>query len=172
MLIGPASKSDLYDVWYIYDSAYDELAENPDFGDYLRLKRPSRKNIGKWATGAYEGIKSGNILFFVAKEGGKVLGFCFVGKKDVPDSELSHVGVLGIRIRKEFRNRGLGTKLVKYALERGRSKFDLIEIQVMAINKASKALFKGLGFKTWGVAPGYVKRGKRRINLEHMYLKF
>jgi ribosomal protein S18 acetylase RimI-like enzyme len=92
-------------------------------------------------------MKNGNVLFFVAEEKGEVVGFCFVKKRDIPDSELSHVGVLAIRILKEFRGKGLGTKLVSRALKESKGQFEIVEVYIMSINKASKALFKNLALE-------------------------
>ena len=166
-----AKRADLRSIADIYDQAYDEVLSNPDFGDYLRLKRPDQKRIKKWAKGLYSEIRNGNVLFFVAEHGNKIVGFCFVKKKDIPDSEISHVGVLGIRIIADFRGKGFGKLLVKHALEESRGKFDIVEVEIVDINSASKSLFMKLGFKTWGVAPRYIKRGGRYIDLEYMYLK-
>lgn len=171
MEINDAKRSDMLGIAGIYDQAYDEIVYNPDFGDYIRLKRPDPKRIKQWEKDLYPQIKNGNIIFIVAKEGPKVVGFCFVRKKDIPDSEISHIGTLGIRISEGYRGKGLGTQLVRRALVRSRGKFEIIEVGIMHINTASKALFKKFGFKRWGIAPGYVKRGKRYIDLEHLYLR-
>jgi len=50
-------------------------------------------------------------------------------------------------------------------------RFDTIEVGIMSINRASKSLFKKFGFRRWGVAPGYVKRGKIYMDMEYRYLK-
>lgn len=171
MEIRNAKKTDLKYIAEIYDQAYDEVASNPNFGDYLRLKRPGAKRIKEWAKNLYSEIRRGNVLFFVAEQDNAVVGFCFVKKKDIPDSEISHVGILGIRITKEFRGRGLGEKLVKRALTESSGRFDTIEVGIMSINRASKSLFKKFGFRRWGVAPGYVKRGKIYMDMEYRYLK-
>jgi len=171
MLIRNAKRSDLRHIAEIYDNAYDEIKYNQDFGDYLRLKRPKMDNIQKWERNVYNDILNKNAIFLVALENEQVVGFCFVRKKDIPDSEISHVGILGIRIIKEFRKKGLGTKLVSRILKESKGKFEIIEVEVMAVNKTSKALFNKFNFKKWGTAPRYVKRGKKYIDLEYMYLK-
>jgi RimJ/RimL family protein N-acetyltransferase len=171
MRIRNAKRADLTQVHEIYLQGYAEAKENPNFGDYLRLTKPDAKRKNNWIKEMRSDMKTGNIIFLVAEENNAIIGFCFVKKKDVPDSELSHVGVLAIRILKKFRGQGLGTKLVSRTLKESKGKFEIIEVYIMSINKASKALFKKLGFKIWGVAPGYVKRGKRYIDLKYMYLK-
>ena len=171
MQIRNATKSDFVQIHKIYDQGYDEAKENHDFGDYLRLTRPDTKRKRNWTKEMQSDIKKGNVLFFVAEENNSIVGFCYVKKKDIPDSELSHVGVLGIRILKEFRRQGLGTKLISKALNESKGKFEIIEAYIMSINRASKSIFKKFGFRIWGTAPGYVKRGNRYIDMEYMYLK-
>ena len=53
MEIRNAKKTDLKYIAEIYDQAYDEVASNPNFGDYLRLKRPGAKRIKEWAKNLY-----------------------------------------------------------------------------------------------------------------------
>ncbi len=170
MQIRNAIKADLKYIAEIYDNAYDEVKHNPDFGDYLRLKRPKTNNLKKWESSLYSNIKAGNILFLVATENGSAIGFCFVSKKDIPDSEISHVGILGIRILPEFRGKGIGTALVNRAIKKSSGKFDCIEASTMSINKPSGALLRKFGFKKLGTFPGLVKRGKRRIDMNYYYL--
>jgi RimJ/RimL family protein N-acetyltransferase len=171
MQIRNATRSDLVRVHNIYDQGYTEAEENPNFGDYLRLTKPGAKRKNKWTKEIYSDIKKGNVIFFVAEENNALVGFCYVKKRDIPDSEISHVGILGIRILKEFRRHGIGSKLVSRALKESKHKFEIIEVYIMSINKASKAIFTKFGFRTWGIAPGFVKRGNRYIDLEYMYLK-
>lgn len=170
MHIRNPSRSDLKYVASIYDEAYDEVKEDPNFGDYLRLKRPKLTNLKDWQDSLYSDIKKDNVKFLVAEDNGKIVGFCFARKKDIPDSEISHVGIVGIRIARGYRGKGLGTQLVGKILKESKGKFEVLEVETMSINKASKALFKRFGFKTWGTAPRYVKRGTRYLDLEYMYL--
>ena len=156
----------------LLDQSYDEVKANPDLGEALRLKRPSRRRALEWFRYLYnDSIRKGDCIYYVAVENGRIVGLCYAMKNDAPDSERSHVGTLGIRIAPGWRLKGLGTKLVKEVLKESRGKFDIVDVDIMSINKGSEALFKKLGFKRWGMAPGHVKRGKRYIDLEYMYLK-
>lgn len=171
MTIREVKQSDFEDLSKLHDEGYDELDMNPNFGDYLRLSRPSYDDKANWFSNMYRQFLNGDILYFVAEERGKVIGFCFVIKLGIPDSEISHAGELGIRVSKDFRRKGIGTELVKYVLEKCKGKFDIIEVGVMDINETSKKLFRNFNFKTWGIAPGFVKRNGRYIDVEHMCLK-
>jgi ribosomal protein S18 acetylase RimI-like enzyme len=167
MIIRLLRKQDLKQVFGLYMEGYEER----NFTDVNRLKKPSPKTIPRWSKRILEDIKNKHLIFLVAAEGEKIMGFCFVKKKDIPDSELSHVGVLGVRVNRQMRGRGIGGALIKEAVRRSRSKFEIIELEVMSINKAGIHLYNKYGFKRWGVMPNAVKRGDKYIDMEHMYLR-
>lgn len=171
MLIRKVKFSDFNQILAISDQGYFEVKGNPDFGDYLRLKKPNSRRKMQWSRYMYGQVNAGNTLFYIAQEEGKIVGFCFVVKKDIPDSEMSHVGVLAIRVDKDWRNRGIGTKLLEHAIKESKGKFEILEVFPFASNTLSKRLYKKLGFERWGIAPGYIKRGKRHIDLEYMSLR-
>ena len=171
MRIRPARNSDLKEVTGIYDEGYEEIKTNPDFGDVLRAKRPSPERKKEWAAQKAREMRHGDTVFMVAEERGVIAGFCFVKKMDTPDSEMSHVGVLDIRVRQGYRNLGIGTRLMAETLKRCRGRFEILELFPLRINSIAIAMYRKFGFRTWGVAPGFVKRGKKYIDMEHMYLK-
>ncbi len=171
MVIRPARFGDFEQIFQMYMRGYIEANEDPNFGDVNRLKKPDRKVMPAWRRGLCRDIKAGNLVYTVACEGRDVLGFCFVKKVDIPDSELSHVGNLGIRVVKEMRGRGIGTALLKDMIRRCRGRFEIIDLQVMSINKAAEKLYKRHGFRRWGTAPGYVKRNGRHIDQYHLALR-
>ncbi len=171
MQIRELRRADFEGVRRLYDYAHKEIICNPDYGDYVRLKKPTRKERIEQFDRWLKEKNGGDLLFYVAEDKGRIIGFCFVRKTSIPDSELSHVGILGARVAKELRGRGIGQKLIRYALERSRKRFEIIEIEILGINAKSKHIFSKFGFRTWGIAPGFVKRGNRYIDLEHMYLK-
>jgi L-amino acid N-acyltransferase YncA len=162
---------DFDDLLELYETGYTEIKSNKDYGDYVYFKKPKLSfRMEKFATD-YKNMIKGNILFYVAEVNGKVVGFCVVRKKDIPDSEISHIGILSIRMAKEWRGKGIGTKLLKYTISRCKDKFEILEANVFFFNKTSVSLFKKFGFETWGTAPRYVKRGKRYIDVEYMSLR-
>ena len=148
-----------------------DAEKNPNFGDYLFIKRLSSQQLSDRFKSRYKDYSSGNAVFRVAECEGNVIGYCFVRKKDIPDSELSHVGILSIRVGKEFRGKGIGTMLVRNSLKECRGHFEIIELNFLAINSIARRLYRKFGFKKWGVGPAFVKRGGRYIDMEYMYLR-
>lgn len=171
IVIHAAQKEDLQGIAKLFRSNYDEIKSNPNLGLTLRLKKPSRAAENSWALMTYKSILSGDLLYDVAEQERKIIGVCFVIKYDIPDSEMSHIGTLGIKVGEKFRKTGIGTKLMKHMLSRCKNKFEIIELSTFSNNNEAKKLYEKLGFKRWGIAPRYVKRGKRYIDKEYMYLR-
>ncbi len=166
MIVRQATPNDLKQVFDIYMEGYDEEG----FGDVNRLKKPSPRARPAWIRRLLGEIRGGHLLFLVAVEGKRVAGFVFAKKKDIPDSELSHTAILGMRVTREMRGRGIGTRLMREIIKRSKGRFEILELGVMSSNKIAKGLYLRFGFKRWGRAPRAVKRGSRYIDMEHMSL--
>ena len=171
MDIRKLKKEDSNSILKLLAADYEEVKSNLNYGVILRLKKPSRNREVAWAKDLQRELAKGDIVYNVAIENGNVIGICYAAKSDIPDSEASHVGILGLEIDKRHRGNRVGTKLLGYTLDSCRNKFEIIEARVFTTNEAAKNLYRKFGFKTWGIAPGYVKRGRRYIDMEYMYLK-
>lgn len=167
--IRAADKRDFNSVLGISRSMYSEVALNPTFGDYVFLKRPSRQRMLKWFNTLLQDVRKDNALYYVAELDGKVVGYCFV-RREVPGSELSHVGVFSILVGKDYRNMGVGKKLLDYVIKESRGRFEILHLRVFKQNKIAKALYKSRGFRSFGVAPKFIKRKNSYIDREYMYL--
>lgn len=164
-------KSDFKSIAKAYEYTYEEVSENPNFGDWIRRKKPSHTYFIKWISNLYNDVKKKKAVCIVAEVNGEVAGFCIVRNIDSPESERSHVGILHIRVIKKWRGKGLGTKLMKEAIFKSKNIFEIIDLYILHPNKIASHIYKKLGFRRWGFAPGHLKRGKKYIDLEHMYLK-
>ena len=141
--IRAAAKRDFNSVLDISRSMYLEVAFNPAFGDYVFLKRPSHQRMLKWFNTLLQDVRKGNALYYVAELDGKVVGHCFV-RREVPGSELSHVGVFSILVGKDYRNRGIGKRLLDQAIKGSRGRFEILHLRVFKPNKIAKALYKSI----------------------------
>ena len=86
----------------------------------------------------------------------KVMGICSIA----PGASLeSHIGEVGIFLRKEARGKGLGKKLFIDVIESGIKmfKFKILKLLVFSKNKPAISLYKGQGFKKLGT----IKKGVR-----------
>lgn len=138
-------KEDLDDIWDNYNEVIDEQLYQPSFTKVVeKLEKIS------W----YNEIVGYNNLCVVAelkqKIGSAVIGQCTIHHDDWEASE--HVGLLGIIIRKEFRNLGLGKRLMEFAMneakKNGKRK---IVLGTLISNTAAIHLYENLGFRRIGI---------------------
>jgi len=85
----------------------------------------------------------------IALTAGNVVGWCDVIA--LTPAERAHVGRLGMGIKADYRNRGLGTKLVKICLQRSiEFGFEKIELDVYDDNHSAIKLYQNVGFTPEG----------------------
>ena len=170
MIIRKLRFTDFYGINKLNDYSYTEIKHNPLFGTELYLKKPTLKVRLSQFNETFKNLIEGNLIYYVAIEDLKIVGYCIVKKAEIPNSELSHVGILSIHIAHNYRNMGVGSELLKYTLNKCINKFDIIGLSVFSNNIIAKRLYKKMGFKRWGIAPGYIKRNGQYTNLEYMCL--
>lgn len=161
---------DMNDIIENYYSYYEELAETPELGLVLYHSKPSFDDEVAWFSNLFRGTLKGNAIAVVAEEDGKVVGMCDIIRFR-PGSEESHVAVLGIAIKKEFRGKGLGRKLMERGIELSKGKFELIRLGVFSVNESAVQLYKSLGFEQYGLLPGFLKRNGRYFDEKQMFLR-
>ena len=91
-------------------------------------------------------------MCFSALDNGEVIGY-IIGRKIAPEAEIYRVAV-----RMDKRQRGVGYRLLSYALktERG-SGVETVFLEVRSQNAPARALYKAYGFTEAGVRKGYYK---------------
>ncbi len=93
---------------------------------------------------------------FVAVRKGEVVGWCDVSPEDLPG--FTHCGRLGMGVRREYRRKGIGKKLLDATLNKARAKgLERIELEVYASNLPAIELYKQSGFSIEGVK----KKGRK-----------
>jgi len=133
VLIRPYSVRDSSDIIKIDIEAF--RSQNPSYDLYIYLTYGSE--------------------IFVADIGNFVVGYVVLQHK-WEDSK-----IMSLAVRKEFRRRGIGSMLLKRAIEsskeRGKKRI-LLEVRVS--NKPAQNLYKKFGFKTIGFLPNYYADGE------------
>jgi ribosomal protein S18 acetylase RimI-like enzyme len=152
-----------------YYSYFDELAENPWLGILVSGDKPSLSDEAKWFADLYASILDGDCVAFVAVVDGSVVGLCEVRRRG-RKAELSHIGVLGISVRKGYRRMGIGEALIRRTLEERKAKFEVVTLEVFSNNTAAKRLYEKVGFKLYGRLPKAIKRGDEYVDGELMYI--
>ncbi len=91
-------------------------------------------------------------LVLVAEEGGRIVGFLtlmryFGGRSP----KVQHVGEIGINILDGYRNKGLGYKMMDYAIDWARNKgYIKLCLSVFSTNERAASLYKKCGFMEEG----------------------
>ena len=86
--------------------------------------------------------------FLVAVDGERVVGWAAVYGVDMPSRR--HCVDLGMGLLPEYREVGLGTKMLARLLKMCRGKFDSVFLTVIRKNKRARKLYRKMGFEPWG----------------------
>lgn len=93
---------------------------------------------------------------FVALDAGQVVGWCDIVPK--PRVTLRHSGILGIGVVASHRQRGIGTDLIRAALEAAwASGLTRVELTVRTDNGPAKALYEKFGFVVEGLCRNHTR---------------
>jgi len=116
---------------------------------------------------AYE--KSNNSIFLVAE-----LNNEFIGNIDLTGSKrskINHTAMIGMGIKENWRNQGLGQILIECAIDWATSKSDIqiIWLDVYATNDIGYRLYEKMGFKVSGIIKGFFREGNEYIDKIQMY---
>jgi len=138
-------KEDLDDIWDNYNEVIEEGIYQPSF-----TKVVDKFEKISW----YNELKGFENLCIVAELASsndkKVVGQCTIHHDDWEASE--HVGLLGIIIRKDFRNQGLGRYLMEFAFEESKKKGKTkIVLGTLISNVRAIGLYEKLGFRKVGI---------------------
>jgi RimJ/RimL family protein N-acetyltransferase len=114
-----------------------------------------------------EGIRKKERIYLVATYKGKIIGSVNVERKKFKEK---HVGTLGVFVKKNYRNEGIGKALIKEVLKRSkRVGIKLVVLEVFKVNKPAMILYKKLGFKKYGELPKALKHKGRYMSDVLMY---
>lgn len=93
---------------------------------------------------------------FVAVRDQEVVGWCDISPETLPG--FTHCGHLGMGVRKDYRGKGLGRRLLEATLQKAQAKgLERIELEVYASNNPAIELYKTSGF----IVEGIKKRGRK-----------
>lgn len=129
----------------------DKFSENKTIKDYITLKKNAGKDFRKFAE---EKIKSKDGKIFIVEEGNEPIGYMLIYiKKTIPIYKLKKIGYISdLFIKKEFRRRGISSKLKKKAISWFKKKgMKHMSIQVYADNKIPYDIYKKWGFSDFHI---------------------
>lgn len=117
-----------------------------------------------------DNIRNGHPQFVAVSEG-QVVGWCDIRRHERPVH--AHRGTLGMGIIPEFRDRGLGRRLITATIEAAKlAGLRRIELDVYADNHRARALYEKVGFVHEGVARDAVFIDDHFVDLMKMALLF
>ncbi len=152
-----------------YFSSYEDRADNPGLGLILFAEKPTLADEASWFLALYRSVLTGERVALVAEADGRAVGLVEV-RRALPHPEVGHVGELGIAVHREYRGKGVGTRLLQEALSQARGRFQVINLRVFSDNVRAKALYRKMGFVTVGRVPKAVHRAGRYFDEEIMHL--
>ena len=170
IVIRPVKWNDFEDIVKNYYAFYEEIKTDPYFGITLYDDLPDIPSEINWFMNLIISTNLGEAIAIVAEDSGRVVGLCDIHNKR-PNTELSHIGVLGIAIAKEYRDRGIGTLMIEKAIELSKSKFKIIVLEVFSSNERAIHLYEKLGFKKYGYLSKAIKRNGEYLGEFQMYLE-
>ena len=123
-------------------------------------KKKTLKEEKEWLKNQLKEIKEKKRVMILAEDKNKIVGICSC---ELRKERESHVGEIGIGVRKEYRGIGLGKFLLKEILKLAKKKLKpkVFRLSVFEGNKVAQNLYKKLGFKKVAKIPKQVEyKGK------------
>ena len=143
---------------------HDPEAFSSSVEDHLKL---SREEIRRRLT-----VDPANNFVLGVFADGKLMGTAGFVRESQPKSR--HKGrIWGVYLNAELRGKGIGRRLLQAVLDRA-TQIDEVEqilISVATTQDAAIALYRSLGFTTWGKESRALKVGDRYIDEEYMVLQ-
>jgi [ribosomal protein S18]-alanine N-acetyltransferase len=132
------------DLWAVYELASNNLKERYNPTVFTELSP-------YWPNG-----------FLVAEDMGRIVGFLF----GIMSSE-SECRVLMLAVKKEYRNRGVGTLLLNNFIREGSLRgVHLVSLEVRSSNLSAIRFYQRFGFMLTGRIPNYYSNGEDGYTLK------
>lgn len=131
--------------------------------------RQSLADEKEWLDDAIEMQSKCLSVVLVAESGGNIAGVIKIDSKSRKNhSRQNHVAVLGMTVKKDFREIGVGTELITAAIDEARKtmkpKPSVIELEVYQTNTAAFNLYQKLGFKKIAKLPNRIHKNKKFLS--------
>ncbi|MCH8820996.1 GNAT family N-acetyltransferase [Patescibacteria group bacterium] len=114
-------------------------------------------------------ISDKKIMQLLAFSDSKLVG---VSGVDMKDRAQSHVGYFGISVEKDFRSKGVGSKLMEIIIneaEKNLPNLKIIVLTVFANNPVAEEMYKKIGFKEYGRLPKGITHRDKFVDEIYMY---
>ena len=115
------------------------------------------KSEAEYLEGLIKGVKENNIANVAAFAGRKLLGNSEVRRDRYRDAR--HHGYLGIAIRRGYRGKGIGERIMRVLLHTSEEiGLESVQLEVFANNARAIKLYRKMGFRQVGAVPRKIRR--------------
>jgi RimJ/RimL family protein N-acetyltransferase len=144
------------DLDYLLELINSVVAEGAEIG---RNEEVSREQEIDWLSGLLSRLERGKTFFVVAEVKGKIIASSDINRQN---GFQKHVGVVGIVIRKDFRELGIGTAMMRLLVEQAEKMgLKVLTLTAFASNKRAIHVYEKVGFIQTGLIPKkHLKQGK------------
>jgi len=146
--------------WSDLDDMLDFINSLVEEGADINICQPyTREEEAEWLANLLASMEKGERISVVAEVEGHVIGHVEIR---IGRCYESHTGVLGIAVKRGYRDRGIGTELMRMAeeLARGRG-LKMITLAVFSTNSRAIHVYEKLGYRVVGrVERGIYKDGR------------
>lgn len=150
--------------WDDIDEMLAFITSMVDEGDlYISVqKKPTWEEELDWHANKLAEIEKRKTVACVAEVDGQIVGNSSVTKKS---GMQSHVGGLGIAIKKGFREVGLGTEMLRVLIDQSRKmELELVQLTVFSANDRAIHVYEKVGFKQVGRIPKAIFKWDKYFN--------
>jgi len=150
---------DLNNFVFYLNNLFEESEQDQNF-DILFEKKYTMDEWLKWLAELLVRIETDKEIYLVAESDGFMAGFTYITRGSVAYER--HHGILGLSVAKELRDQGIGTELIRTALNEAR-KAGLASVELAAFHNNLRAieLYEKLGFERVGRIPKKTQRDGR-----------
>lgn len=115
-------------------------------------------------------LQNENRLFLICEINGKIVGDCEIHR--LTDVKNRHRAEIGIGLRKEIWNQGIGTAMFRELIAQGK-KWGLsqIELDFVEGNARARALYEKMGFRIVGCIPNAIRQRDGRLMHEYKMIR-
>ncbi|MBI5222854.1 GNAT family N-acetyltransferase [Candidatus Micrarchaeota archaeon] len=162
--IRPPKKSDSIKAYL------DFISELIDENAFLLInKKPTMKEQKVWFKERLSNVKKGKEILLCVWDGERHAGNCSAKKEMWKNDQNVEIG---LALRKEYRGKGLGEKLLREIIELARKKFKPknIYLRVFDENKIAQNLYHKIGFREIARFPNWVLHDGKYQDAVYMLL--
>ena len=147
---------DLDDLMEFINSVVEEGA------DISLDRKVSREEEAEWLGRRLADLESERIFCLVAEVDGKVIAN---SELTVKKGYSSHVGEIGIAIRKGYRDVGIGSEMLRTLIDHAEKKgLKMLTLDVFSTNDRARHVYEKVGFKETGRIPKYFHKNNKYID--------